>query len=208
MLKLEEVLGRAFTGSVPTMNQAELRNPSERLVVTYGITSFSASQGWIKNVARIEHVAPIAWDKISENLDVGRAVTRCGVRFILAARADDAEHAQAMVARCHLAPSSDAWKGLSTDGVMRAYSAVIEDARGRLRLSVESTEIKVEGALPAELEQLVPRHALTLDVDSVHPGKGPYSLSKAGLKDFIRSSWQRSREVATLVGTQLGIRDA
>jgi len=203
MLQLEDALGKGFVGSVPTMNQAEIRSRSEHMVLTYGIKNFTVAQEWVKTAARVEHIAPMAWEKIAGSLDVGKHVTRCGVRYIMWSRAEDDPKARELVASCALAPSSDLWKSIST-GTMLAYSAVSEDKAGKLRVTIESTETTIDGALPATLEQLIPRHAFVLDMDHTYPGKGSYSLSKADLKDFIRSSWQRTRDAAKVVGPPLG----
>src|SRR5207245_752178 len=70
MLKLEDTLGKAFEGNVPSMEKGELRSQAERLTVAYGSRAFNVTQQWIKIAARVEHVAGVGWEVVSDALGV------------------------------------------------------------------------------------------------------------------------------------------
>src|SRR5262249_4115245 len=89
--------------------------------------------------------------------------------------------------------------------VTRAWVASVEDARGKLRIAMDTLKTEVQGGeLPTDLAAIVPKNAIVLDLDHVHPGNDQFSLGKSTLKDFIRSAWQRSKAAATAVRAQLG----
>ncbi len=205
VLALEDALGKPFTGNVPGMEHGEVKSAAERITVSYGPKSFNLVQQWIPSAARVEHLAPIAWDLVAETLAVSRHVTRCGVRFIFAGGAETLDEASAALAACPLVGGSPEWKALVGGGAVRSHSSVIEDERGRQRVALDVQELALEGQLPPDLAKIVPKFSILLDVDNVQPGQGTRTLSKSSLKDFIRTSWQRTRTIATVVGGQLGI---
>ncbi len=205
LLKLEDALGKPFQGTVPQMHQAELHSTAERLVVTYGAKNFSTTQAWIETSARVEHVAPAAWELVAEALDVGRAVTRCGVRFIFLWKTESIAEAQNALTKARFLSVSPDWAALVGEGTPSAWTIVVEDRRGKLRLTMDALEINVQGGLPQDLATMVPETALMLDLDHIHPGKAPFPLPRGALKDFIRGAWQRSKEAATTMRKQLGV---
>lgn len=205
LLSLEDTLGKPFEGTiVPTVDHGELRSAAERILVTYGPRNFNVTQSWVKSPARVEHIAPIGWHEVAEKLDVARTVSRCGVRFMLLYKVETLGEGQERLAKGQFAPQPDLWYKLVGESPLRAWSAVAEDARGKQRVSLDTVEIGIEGSLPEELTVLVPRFAIFLDFDSTYPGSDSITLNKADLKEFIRSSWQRARAVAKVVGQQLG----
>lgn len=98
-------------------------------------------------------------------------------------------------------------KALIGDSPIRASSLIAEDTHAKLRIGMETLEATMLVKLVEELTSLIPPHAFVLDLDHVYP-KPIESLSKADLRNFIRSSWQRSRDVARLVGETFGMQDA
>jgi len=201
LLTLEDTLGKPFVGAVPTMDHAELRNNAERIVIQYGQRNFNLTQNWVLSPARVEQLAPTAWEKVGETLGVSRHASRCGVRFVLLSKAATLKEAQERVARCPLGQLSDGWRQVCGTGAVRSASVVVEDQRGRARIAVEGFELKIDGLLPADLQDVVPSFAVALDIDNVHPESGKFQLQKTGLKEFIRSSWQRAQGIAKLVRT-------
>lgn len=207
MLKLQDALGKAFEGDVPNMERGELKSQAERLAVTYGSRLFNVTQQWIKTVARVEHVGGVGWEVVSDALNVGRSVTRVGVRFIMCAGADTKVEAEEMFSKSAGAAPSDAMRRIVGDSPIRAMSLIAEDGRAKLRIGMEILETRVLVNLVEELSSMIPPHALVLDLDHVYPSRLEV-LTKADLRNFIRSSWQRTREVAKLVGEPFGMQDA
>lgn len=79
--------------------------------------------------------------------------------------------------------------------------------RAKMRVSMETLETTVVVKLVDELGSLIPPHAFVLDLDHVYPSRIE-TLAKADLRNFIRSSWHRSRDIARLVGEPFGMQDA
>jgi hypothetical protein len=211
--QLEEKLGAPFEGVVvPTVEHAEVRSAAERLVVQYGPKQMSVTQAWVLTPARVEHIAPLAWEQLSSVLGVVDHVTRCGVRFVMVWPADSIEAAHEQINGAALFNPSTALKdAMGDDQFVLTWSLVARDkAKGRMRIGIDAMHMQIEGSLPQDLVDLVPPHAIGLDVDCVYPNdteNGAYSLHKGALKDFIRASWQRSRAAASSIGRQLGVTD-
>jgi hypothetical protein len=205
VIALEDALGKPFAGSVPEMLRGELRNAAERIVVTYGPKGFNVTQQWVKTPARVEHLAPIGWEVVSAALSVGRQVTRTGVRFVHTAGAESWDEAAVALAKSPIVAGSEAWREQFGEGKVLAQSSLIEQGPTRLRVALDLHEYTVDGQLPADLAEMVPKFALVMDLDHQRIQKEPYSVSKTDLKDLIRSSWQRTRTIATVMGKQLGI---
>jgi hypothetical protein len=204
-LLLEDALGKAFESTIPSMDHGELRSPAERLVVSYGLHAFNVTQSWQKAVARVEHVAGVAWEIVANALSVSQTVTRVGVRFIMQAGADTKEEAEKLYARCQLAKPPTAIASMLGDARVISAALVSENDGGRLRISMDVAENKMIAVLVEELSVLIAPHAFLLDLDFA-PTLGSH-VSKGDLRDFIRSSWQRTREIAKLVGAPLGMDD-
>lgn len=205
MLALEDTLGKPFVGGVPEMSRAELTSPPERLVVTYGPKSFNVSQHWIGTPARVEQVAPIAWEKVSEVLGVARHVKRLGVRFTHVVGADDrAEAEQALGESRFLKLSKDA-RDLVGEGDCKAVMLVTEGKWGKLRLTLDTVEMSIGPAVPDELAKFVPPHGIAVDIDNVMAGALVSNLTKARLRELILAARQRSRDIVNVVGRELGI---
>jgi hypothetical protein len=207
MLKLEDLLGKAFEASVPSMEKGELRSHAERLTVAYGSRAFNVTQAWIKTAARVEHVAGGGWEVVSDVLSVSHTVTRVGVRFVMWAGADSKAEADEMFAKSPAASATPQMKGLIGQSPIRASSLIADDPRAKLRIGMETSETTVLVKLVDDLGALIPPHAFVLDLDHVFPSKIEI-LSKGDLRTFIRTSWQRSREIAKLVGEPFGMQDA
>jgi hypothetical protein len=207
-LRLQDELGRPFEASLPNMDSGELKNPAERLTVSYGPKSFSVTQSWVRSIARVEQLAPAAWDHVGSVLDVGGQVTRCGVRFVLAFRVPTLAEGEERIARSALCVEAPAWREAFGVPIGRTWNFVSEDHHGKLRVTVSAIEWKVHGGtLPPDLANLIPPAAILLDVDHIFPSSpdGPAKVSKAQLKDFIRAAWQRTKKGANTIRETLGI---
>ena len=214
VLALEDLLGKPFRGSVPMMERGEAQNAAERLVVTYGPRNFNVTQQWVQLPVRVEQIAPMAWEKVSDVLGVSKHVTRCGVRHQFFTRTETLEEANQLLAKCRFASFADEWRELLGEGETRAASIAIEDRwGGRLRAAAEVFEITVTAPLPGDLVDIVPNFGISLDLDSTYPrgersGKdvaSNFTVEKGQLKEFIRTSWQRARNFAGAIGARIGV---
>jgi hypothetical protein len=212
MLALQAALGAPhFDGNPPTVAGAELRNDAERFVVQYGHRALVAAQTWMPSLARFEYLAPIAWQQVAQALDVGKQVVRFGVRFQLVWRADSFDEARSAVGQLGFLQPADEWNSLFGDSKLAGVVGVLADRRGLLRaaLDVTSTVVKVE--LPPSLAAMVPKHAILLDLDHIYPGSvgtveppgQPFALSQSQAKDFVRTSWDRSRAIAATLAKRI-----
>lgn len=204
--QLEDALGKPFEGDVTSMDHGELRNGAERVVVTYGSKNFNVNQAWADSPVRVEHLAPIGWELVSTALGVQKTVQRVGARFVYLWKVDSLEEGHAALTNCGLFSTAAAWQPIFGDGSKPlSWTVVVEDPRGRVRIVTDVIELTVQGGqLPADLVPVVPKYAIALDMDHTHPGKGPFSLTKGELKDFMRTAWQRTREAGTLFRRHLG----
>jgi hypothetical protein len=203
MIKLEDALGAPFQGNVPTMNHGEVGSSAERLMFTYGPKNFQGTQTWVESPARVEQLAPVAWELVGETLEVQKHVHRVGVRFIHQWKVDDMDEGRrAMASSEFVCPSYLA--SVVGDASTLAWTLVVEDTRGRLRIATDINEFKVDGVLPANLVDRVPSAALVLDLDFAYPGTPPFHVNKNALKDFIRGSWQRSKIAAKSFRDRIG----
>jgi len=151
----------------------------------------------------LEQIVPIAWEQVAGALDVAKRVKRCGIRFLVLWKTDTKDEAQKRVARS-MRPPEDLAR-IVGEATLRGWSHVVEDHRGTLRIGLDVLETKIQGELQAQLAKLVPEFAVFLDLDHAFPGTTPLTIQKGGMKDFIRLSWQRTKEAAKLVRDKLGV---
>jgi hypothetical protein len=205
---LEDALGKPFVGVVETMTHGELRSPSERLVVTYGSKSYSVTQNWCRMPTRAEQLSPVGWGTVADMLQVGRTVTRIGARFRLVIPTDTIEEARERFTRSSIGKAAgDGWASLASKGQILSAAVTIEGAqRGRTtRTALEVMEMRVEGELPESLSGMIPKCGFLLDVDNVNQTEDPMPLGKTELREFFRTSWQQTRDIARIIQGQLGM---
>lgn len=205
MVRLEESLAPAFRGSTPNMTQGQLVNAAERMSVVYGPTAFSVTQNWIASPVRLEQVAPPCWDIVAEIMNVGREVTRFGVRFQIAWGVADEAEAEARMARAGLFAETDEFTTIFGRPKARGWSAVVDRREGPIRVGLNANSVEIVGPVIEELQRLVPRHSILLDIDYVHPGAAPYAIHKGQMRDFIRASWEHAKETAGAVFARLAV---
>jgi hypothetical protein len=196
--KLLDALGQPFRmQNVPTVEQGELRSDAEKLVVRFGKDACTVMQLAPVTAARLEQIAPTAWNTVREDLGVERDVVRCGFRFLAQWPTKNITNARKVLDATGLVKASDHWLGFAGQPTFAAYTGVAVDAKGgRLRVAVDAIEQRVDGALPSGFEGLYPQTAVQLDVDFVYPdeGRSSFSVGPGQLKEFLRSSWERSKE--------------
>jgi hypothetical protein len=208
MLRLQDLLGPPFEPSIPQMDRADLLSSTERIVVRYGPAAFTVTQSWCNSPVRVEQIAPPSWEIIANALDVEGQVERCGVRFVQHWSVESTENGDERLGRTMLFGETEDWVSLFVRPTSRSFGAIgPRPGGGTLRASVGIVENKRMGSLSAELQTIIPLYAAELDLDYVHAGEGPYKLHKAGLKDFLRSSWEHARDSATSFGRRLGLKE-
>lgn len=197
--KLHDALGQPFrVPGLPTTDHGELRSDAERLVVRFGRESYSVTQLAPQTAARIEQVAPSGWTCVRDDLGVERDVVRCGFRVIAQWRAKDIATARRALWATGLVRPSDAWVTLAGEPSYAGFTGVAEDPSGaHTRIAVDAIEQRVDGQLPAGYEDLWPPAVVQLDVDSVYPSENrkTFSVGPGQLKEFLRASWERSKEL-------------
>ena len=203
MVSLQRQLGEPFKGSVPTMNTAELKSSAERLFVRYGPDSLVVDQAWLETPARVEKVAPTAWQEVAKTLDLESKVTQCGMRAWLHWRSDSAREAQAVQHSAELLGETETWTSLFGEPKSRSFAATSELPDGRLlRAAVDSVEMIVQGGKVApDDEKFAMRYALQLDLDFLL--LAPDSLPRERLQKFIRSSVNDLNRISKSVNTVL-----
>lgn len=209
-LRLQDELGRPFVPIPPNMETGEFKNGAERIAVRYGPKSFSVTQTWVRSPARVEQLAPAAWGHVADVLDVGRTVTRCGVRFQLVFSVESPEDGEARIAESKLCVESPEWISAFGTPTSRGWVCVSEDHRGKLRSGLSVIQVTLEGGpAPSDLADLIPKAAILLDLDHVYPcvSGEHFGLQKAPLKDFIRAAWQRSKQTAMTIRKALELPD-
>lgn len=196
--KLLDALGQPFRMlGLPTVDRGELRSDAEKLVVQFGRESCVVTQMAPLTAARLEQVAPVSWTTVRDDLGVDRDVLRCGFRVIIQWPTKSIAAARKALEATGLVKASDAWMALAGQPTFAAYTGVAVDAKGsRLRMVVDSIEQRVDGPLPTGFEGLYPQTAVQLDLDFVYPdeGRSTYSVGPGQLKEFLRASWERSKE--------------
>src|ERR1700722_4346818 len=134
-LKLQDQLGAAFEWSVPTVEFGQVQSPAERLVLRYSAKSFNVTQAWVSSVARVQHVAPPAWELVAETVGVSRTVTRCGVRFTLMWPTESLAIASTKISEARFWSASKDWASTGGDAACVASSTVLEAKRGKVRIA-------------------------------------------------------------------------
>jgi hypothetical protein len=212
-LSLQDALGRPFKGSnIPTMQFGEVASVAERVTVRYGPASTSVTQSWVRAPARVEQIAPVVWEHVSNALRVADHVHRCEVRFLMAWKTNSLREGIEKIERWQVFQPDD-WAALfGGPSKCIAWVGVAEDEFARMRVALDTFQVTHEAELPPELAALVPTSAILLDVGHVHAKSrmGPddqtvFTLQKAQLKDFVRTSWQRARTIAAKIGGRLGV---
>ncbi len=210
MLELEGALGTPFRTNVQ-IAAATLNSDAEHLAITYGPKSLVVTQRWTEAPVRVEQLGPLAWEKVSEVLNVGREVTRCGLRFQFVWPVDTIDEGHAEVRRLNLVAPTEPWRTLCGDPIRQAYAGVVRDHRGaEMRVNLDVIEQKTEGYLPPDIAERVYAYAIQLDVDNVRgneDSKQTYALGTGQLREFMRESWTKSRRIADRVAELLGRRD-
>lgn len=212
MLKLQDQLREPFKPvAMPNMDHGELQSIAERVVVRYGQQSTNLTQAWPPTPVRLEQLAPIVWDTVSESLNVGSRVTRCGARFWLLWKADTLEEARDRLRGAPIATICEEARTAFGDGAAQGWVILTEEAHGTVRTSLEVVETNIEkAALPADLVSVVPKFSILLDLDHSRGGPmgtsvaRPFSMSASQLREFIRASWQRTKIAATTIGRLIG----
>jgi len=210
MLKLVEQLGEPFTaGETAGMEYADVTNTAERIVVRYGRRSVNVTQSWptTPSPVRLEQLAPVAWDVVADTLNVRTAVTRCGVRYWLVWRVDSLQEGRDRVRNADLFVPGEKWDPLFGDKAPHGWAVIVEEEAWTLRMGLDFGATAVQGALPADLANVVPKFMIILDCDHFFPdrARSPHvSVSKQELKEFIRKSWQRTKLAATTMGKLFG----
>lgn len=209
-LKLLDQLGEPFKpGQLAGMEYGDVNSVAERIVVRYGRASTMVTQSWpaTSSPVRVEQLAPIAWDVVVGKLDVGRSVTRCAVRFWLVWSVDSIDEAHERIRRSKLFMPSEEWISIFGEAGPSSWSAVIAEAHANVRVGIDYGQSNVQGPLPVDLTGIIPKHSILLDFDHYRPARtdGPtFSLTRADLKELIRTSWQRTKTAATQIGKLLG----
>lgn len=204
MERLSDTLGPAFETNVPQMAYGELLNGIERLTVRYGPKEFTAMQRWVRSPVRVEMVGPDAWGVVAEMLGVQRQVSRVGVRFGFLWKVDDAAEAERRIQGARLFSELDGWEAEFGAPRSRSWTVTSESRAGTLRATVQATATEVKGGpLPADLDGVIPPHAIVLDLDYQPPGEAPFSMGGAQLKEFMRTSWERAKKSAGFVHQRL-----
>lgn len=210
MLKLQEQLGEPFkAGELAGMDYGELNSIAERIAVRYGRLSMNLTHSWPTppTPVRLEQLAPVAWDVVADTLNVGKWVTRCGVRFWLTWRVDSIEEASERIRNAELFFPAEAWGKLFGKMLPHGWTIALTEPHASIRMSIDFGSTNVQGALPADLVDIVPKYSIVLDLDHYRPdraGAPPLSIGKSELKEFIRTTWQRTKVVGTTVGKLLG----
>lgn len=214
VMKLQDVLGiPRFEASVPDMLHGELRNDAERMVIQYAPNRFSVTQQWPPSPARFEQLAPLGWETVVASLGVGGHVIRFGVRFFLLWKGDSLDEC----IRCVEGSGFGRWQQIFGQRQPQSVSALVSDTTGGLRVGLDAvsfSNLQDGGLLSVSLAPLVPRFAVQLDLDHVHPSsveqrlpanlRVPFALNRAQTREFIRTSWTRSLDIATKARTLLG----
>ena len=108
----------------------------------------------------MKQIAPLAWDRVAEVLGVGRTVSRCGVRFMFLWRVDSFEEGASKLAAGRFFEAAEFWKPIVGEGACRAWSTVVEDSRGKMRIALDVLETNIQGGqLPRDLAAIVPKCA-------------------------------------------------
>jgi hypothetical protein len=196
--KLIDALGQPFRmQNVPTVEQGELRSDAEKLVVRFGRDACGVTQLAPMTAARLEQIAPTVWNTVREDLGIERDVVRCGFRVIAQWPTKTISNARKVLDATGLVSASECWVAFAGQPTFAAYTGVTVDPKGgRIRVVVDAIEQRVDGALPSGFEGLYPQTAVQLDVDFVYAdeGRSPFSVGPGQLKEFLRSSWERSKE--------------
>jgi hypothetical protein len=202
MVALEGDLGKAFKGSVPTIEGAHLRSHAERLVVRYGPASFGVEQSWAETTARFSRIATLAWDRVARVLDVAKKVTRCGLRAWIQWETPSMEEAYRVIETSGLAVASARWSGIFGKPTAVTFTGISRVAGGHsCRAALDAVRTEVEGRVFPDEKKFVPPFALQLDVDlsfEVETG----ALSQ-GLKSFVDDSVEDVHRLTSKLGEVL-----
>jgi hypothetical protein len=211
MVDLEKQIGAPFRPSeMPRMDVAEFASRSERISLQYAPKNFVAVQGWCRTPLRLAELAPQAWRVVSEALGVQREVTRCGVRFMIVFRSDSEAAAQKAIQRSGLVKEADEWvRAFGEPAQARSFSGTTKDVDGlRTRTTLGTTELILEDGVPSDLAQMIPKHAVLLDVDYIQGGssaeQATFGVKHSGLKDFILRGWDAAKRAAAEFERRIG----
>lgn len=199
-------LGPTFGPVVaPTMERAELSSKAELLTVQFNMTSFSVTQRWLTTPSRVEQVAPLAWQVVSDRLDLGRKVVRAGARFWLQWPTEERAGQAALTASGLVSPT-ESWAqvfGQPSSTTMVGLSEL--PTGGKIRVSLSTIRQVIDGGAFIPAEQFADHlyeSAIQLDIDHVLP-ENERTLTPAQLKDFIRDRWEKVKVVRNQVDSLL-----
>lgn len=205
---LTKKMGEEFDASIPSMEFGELQSKEELLRIRYGIANFFVTHDWPETPARVELSAPEAWKEISDILEVGRKVTRCGARFWLMWSTDSKEEAQDRLRNSGLVRETDLWRDLFGDPQSSTFIAVMRKGlkweHVRVAISAVEHKRKTHQLISDGLKEKMPDYAVLADLDYVlKKDSSPFSLGHGQLKDFIRESWEDAKQLSKKVGAAL-----
>lgn len=201
---LQRLLGKGFRFVLPSIQQGVMRSELERLTVTYGPDALGVVQEGVHEVARFAQVSSWAWHEVAAALEVGKKVSRCGIRFIQLFETDSETEAEDALLRSDLLRETTTWTELFGPSVSRSFVGVTQSdgwKTVRLKLSVKSTDLLDEP--PAEMKPFLPHFAVSLDTDFVLVNDGPSELTYPNLKEGVIRAWTKARTLAESVGERI-----
>jgi hypothetical protein len=201
---LQKILGKGFRFALPSVQQGLMRSVLERLTLTYGPESLGVVQEGVHEVARFAQVSNWAWRETANSLEVGKKVSRCGIRFIQLFETQSAEEAEEALLRSGLLRETEPWTGLFGPCASRSFVGV---SRGSgwtsIRSELASKTIEMVDDPPAEMKPFLPRFSVSLDTDFVLVENGPSELSYVDLKEAVLRAWTEARKLASAVGERI-----
>jgi len=206
-VRMGDELGAAFSAQqLPTIEHTEFLSKDERLTVRFGPRNLVIFQQWVTTPARVEQLAPKAWNIIADGLNVKGHVFRCGIRFMTQWECAAEESNRAVL---KVIPASaklvEIFGSPSTGHYVHVFPPTND--KPALRLEVAAIQNRF-GELPKALVDRIPRFGVQLDLDYVMPGSDApfdqlkpdpktYTLSIDQLRHFLRTSWE-SAQAASL----------
>lgn len=192
---LDRVLGKPFKNTVsPSMTHGEFTSAMERLSIRYGPDRFLVDQSWLETQVRFEKVAPTAWAEVSKRLDVESKVTRCGLRLFALWQVPGPDAGPEIIAASGLVSETERWSGLMGSPVTKSFSGVAQRGDLRVRASLDSVEMKIEGRFFPEDQKFAFEHGVQLDLDYTSSSNSG-AFSKERLQNFLRTSFQDAKRL-------------
>jgi hypothetical protein len=186
-------------GSEPSpFRSPALVSPTELLTVEYDQKHLVVIQDSVEAIARIEHVASIAWSKVNEQFELRGKVKRAGIRILLMWPARSAEDAETRLLNAGLfreLPRTQEVFGETPR--KRSYTLVVGSDERPTRYHLAGASAVVEmgtGAVPAALKKFHIPAGILLDVDCgrVFNHDPRRTINPADLRTFVQESWRQS----------------